>query len=205
MSDFVTSTMDSMGYPGIALLMLLENIVPPIPSEIVMPAAGASARNGTYSLTGVVIAGTAGSVLGALPWYGAARYVGTDRLVGWVKRHGHWLGTDEKEIRRADAWFDRNGQWAVLGCRMVPGLRTLISVPAGFAEMPLVPFLIWTTIGTTGWSLLLALAGYWLQGQKPVIAQTVQWVALAVFGVLFLWFLVRIVRRQREKSRSPGA
>lgn len=202
MSDFVTSIMDSMGYTGIAFLMLLENIIPPIPSEIVMPAAGASARHGRYTLPGVVLAGTLGSVLGALPWYGMARYAGTEKLAGWMKRHGHWLGTSEQEIRRADKWFDRHGKWAVLGCRLVPGLRTVISIPAGFAEMPLAPFLLWTTIGSAGWTLLLTLLGYWLQGQNPAIAQTVQWVALGVFGLLFLWFIVRVIRHRRGQSSA---
>ncbi len=200
MDSFVTDTMDSLGYVGIALLMLLENIIPPIPSEIVMPAAGASARSGQQTLWGVVLAGTVGSVVGALPWYGIAWYVGTDRLAGWMKDHGHWLGADEKTVHRADAWFDRYGEWAVLGCRMVPGLRTLISVPAGFSEMPMMKFLIYTTIGTAGWSLILALLGYWLQGQKRVIAQTVQWIGLVVFMVLFVWFVVRIIRRRWQKS-----
>lgn len=200
MGDFITSTMDATGYAGITLLMLLENIFPPIPSEVVMPAAGALARNGERSLMGVVLAGTLGSVLGALPWYGVAWYVGTDRLGDWMERHGHWLGSNRREVERADEWFDRYGAWTVFGCRLIPGIRTLISVPAGFAEMPLLPFLAFTTIGTALWTLLLALLGYWLGGRNETVQTVVEWTGIGVIGALVIWFVARIVRARRRKA-----
>lgn len=208
MNDFLTNTIDSMGYIGVALLMLLENIVPPIPSEIVMPAAGASARDGQHSLIGMIVAGTFGSLAGALPWYGIARYVGTERFSDWVDRHGHWMGTNRKEIQRADEWFDRYGKWTVLLCRMIPGIRTLISVPAGFAEMPLIPFLLYSAIGTAAWTTLLACLGYWLQGQNETIANIVSGIGICVLGGLALWFVGRVIlvsHRKRSENRRSSA
>lgn len=160
MEDLIVETVESVGYLGVALLMLAENIVPPIPSEIVMPAAGAAASRGEYSLAGMILAGTAGAVIGSLPWYGIARHVGTRRFADWADHHGHWLATDREEIERVDKWFDRHGHWAILICRLIPGVRTLISVPAGFAEMPLGRFLAWTTVGSAVWSAILA--GTWV-------------------------------------------
>lgn len=203
MSDFLLDIMESMGYFGIALLMLLENILPPIPSEVVMPAAGATARRGELSLAGVIIAGSIGSIAGALPWYYAGRWIGTKRVIDWADRHGHWLGTNPEEMRRADRWFDRRGQAAVFLCRLVPGLRTLISLPAGFAEMPLTPFLVYTSLGATLWTALLALLGWWLQDADKTIARITQWIGLAVIGLLLIWFIARIVRaRIRKQHRT---
>ncbi|REJ87981.1 MAG: DedA family protein [Planctomycetota bacterium] len=205
MEDFILETVKSVGYVGVALLMLAENILPPIPSEIVMPAAGASASRGDHSLIGMIVAGTIGAVLGSLPWYGIARYVGTERFADWADRHGHWLGTNRKEIERADDWFDHYGRWAILIGRLVPGIRTLIGVPAGFAEMPLAQYLVYTTIGTAAWTALLAVAGYWLQGQHEAIATVVKWIGVGVFVFLCVWYVARIIVRKREKQQSSPA
>lgn len=206
MEDLFMRTLESLGYAGVALLMLLENVIPPIPSEIVMPAAGASARKGDHSLWGMIIAGSIGSLLGTLPWYGIARYVGTERFSDWADRHGHWIGTDRHEVQRADAWFDRYGQWTVLFCRMIPGVRTLISVPAGFSEMPVGKFLLYSSIGTIAWTALLAGLGYWLQGQQQTVATAVKWIGVVVLGGLTLWFIARIVlkKRQRHSARASA-
>jgi membrane protein DedA with SNARE-associated domain len=199
MEDILTRAIESLGYAGVALLMFLENIVPPIPSEVVMPAAGASARSGQLSLAGVIVAGTAGSFLGALPWYAVARYVGTDRFCHWADRHGNWIGLTQKDVRRADRWFDRYGRWAVVLGRLIPGIRTLISVPAGFSEMPLTSFMLCTAVGTAAWSTLLALLGYWLQGHKTV-ADVLQWIGAGVLLLLLILFVIRAVRQARRRD-----
>ncbi|MFH5803068.1 DedA family protein [Alienimonas sp. DA493] len=205
MEDFITSTLQSWGYAGAAALMFFENVFPPIPSEVVMPGAGAAAKSGGYSLTLMILAGTVGSILGQLGWYAAARYVGTERFRRWVERHGHWLGATPGDVERADRWFDRYGLWAVTIGRLVPGVRTLISVPAGLSEMGLVRFLIGTSIGTTIWTALLAGVGYWLAGQRESITNVLNYVGMAVVGVLLAAFVWRVIRRRRELRRADAA
>jgi membrane protein DedA with SNARE-associated domain len=202
MADFITRTLESLDYAGVALLMVLENLFPPIPSEVVMPSAGAAARAGEASLTGMILAGTLGSVLGTLPWYGAGRWIGTERLQSWVERHGHWLGTDADEIARMDAWFDRYGYWAVFLGRLVPGVRTLISVPAGISEMPMGRYLLATTIGTAAWTALLAGVGYWVEGESDTLARILKLIGMGVIGLLAVLYIIRVVRRRREKSAA---
>ncbi|QDT16212.1 DedA family protein [Alienimonas californiensis] len=204
MDSWITDTLQSWGYAGAAVLMLLENVFPPIPSEVVMPAAGAAAKAGGYSLTLMIVAGTVGSVLGQLAWYGVARRVGTERFRGWVERHGHWLGTSPRDVERADAWFDRYGLWAVTIGRLVPGVRTLISVPAGLSEMGLTRFLIGTAIGTTIWTALLAGVGYWLADTQETIKSGLNYVGMAVVAALLLAFLYRAISRHRELRREQA-
>jgi membrane protein DedA with SNARE-associated domain len=204
MSEFVTSTMQQLGYFGVALLMVLENLFPPIPSEVVMPAAGAAARSGQHSLLGMILAGTAGTLLGALPWYAVARAAGTERLSRWVDQHGYWLGTDSEEIRKMNQWFDRYGYWAVFFCRLIPGIRTLISVPAGFAAMPLPGFLLATGLGSLAWCSLLAALGYWLTGQHQAIADVLSWIGMGVVALLVILYIVKIFRHRARTAAASG-
>lgn len=159
MLEWIRSTMETLGYPGIVLLMFLENVFPPIPSELVMPLAGFTSSEGGLSLWGVVAAGTAGSVLGALPLYYLGRAFGEERLAAWADRHGKWLALSGQDVRNADAWFDRHGSKVVLFARLVPGVRSLISIPAGMSNMNMVTFLLYTTLGTGLWAGLLAYVG----------------------------------------------
>src|SRR5688500_6903492 len=137
MTQWVTSAVDSFGAWGVLVLMFLENVFPPIPSELIMPLAGFQASRGSMTFWGVVAAGTAGSVLGALPLYYLGRVVGRERLRQWVERHGHWLALSPKDLDSADGWFARHCGAAVFLCRLVPGVRSLISIPAGLHCMPL--------------------------------------------------------------------
>ena len=183
MLDWITTTVASLGYGGIALLMLLENLVPPIPSELIMPLAGFAAAEGKLSFPGVIMAGIAGSVVGALPWYFAGWYYGRERLSRVADRYGRWIGVSGADIQESTRWFARNGSAAVLVGRVVPGARTLVSVPAGIAGMPLIPFLIWTTLGTTVWTCVLASAGYLLQANWYLVEDYI-----GVFGKVSLGF-----------------
>ena len=170
MFDWITDLVETTGYFGILLLMLVENVFPPIPSELIMPLAGFTAAQGRLSIVLVVLAGTAGSLLGALFWYGLGRWLGEERLRRLAARHGRWLTLSPGEIDRAEDWFRRHGATAVLLGRLVPAVRSLISVPAGVARMPLPGFLAWTALGTGLWTALLAGAGYLLQGQYALVA-----------------------------------
>ncbi len=147
------------GYGAIFGAMFLENLFPPIPSELIMPLGGFYVQQGQLALVPVVLAGLAGTVLGALPWYGVGRLVNEERIEHWLERHGRWIGISPQELHRSRTWFSRHGTALVFWGRLVPGIRTLISVPAGIEMMPLVPFLIWTTAGSLIWTLLLTLAG----------------------------------------------
>lgn len=197
MKDWINSIMQTMGYPGIVLLMFLENVFPPIPSELIMPAAGFAASSGGLTLWGAILAGIAGSVLGQLPLYYLGRVVGRRRLKRWADRHGRWLMVSAASIDRADAWFSRHGHAAVFYCRVVPGLRSYISIPAGVAKMNLVSFLAWTTLGTTIWTSLLTTAGYLLGQNYERVSQWLGPVSTVITLGLLVAIIVWVVRRRR--------
>lgn len=155
MEQWVQDFLERFGVFGVGVLMLVENVFPPIPSEVVMPWAGYSVSQGDTSFIAVVAAGSAGSFAGALFWYFLARWIGKAQLSRWIEGHGAWLTITSRDLDRVDQWFERWGSTAVLVCRMIPGLRTLISVPAGFAELSLRRFAIFTAIGTVLWTTLL--------------------------------------------------
>ena len=148
-----------MGYGAIFAAMFLENLFPPIPSELIMPLGGFYVQQGQLQFLPVVLAGLLGTLLGALPWYGIGRVINEKRLEVWLSRHGRWIGISPAELARSRRWFNRYGTALVFWGRLVPGIRTLISVPAGIELMPFAPFLIWTTAGSLIWTLLLTLAG----------------------------------------------
>lgn len=200
LSNIISDIISDMGYMGIVLLMFLENIFPPIPSEIIMPLAGFTAAQGELSLVGVILAGTAGSLLGALPWYFAGRLLGEERLKAWANRHGHWLTVSSREIDKALDWFNRHGSKAVFFGRLVPTIRTLISVPAGFACMNLPRFLIYSAAGTLIWSGLLAWAGYLLQDHYHKVADYIGPVSTVVLVIIVLTYLYRLITYQRPSG-----
>ena len=194
MTGWVTNLVVSAGYTGIVLLMFMENVFPPIPSEVIMPLAGYVASQGTLSVVGVALAGTVGSILGALPLYYAGRKVGEERLCRYAQRHGRWLALSPSDIRKAKGWFDRHGMAAVFFCRLVPGIRSLISIPAGIARMNLALFMGLTALGAGLWSGLLAYLGYFLSRnfeQVANILDPISAVVLAGVAALYLWRVIR--------------
>lgn len=197
MFDWIVSLMQQGGYLGVFLLMLAENIFPPIPSELVMPLAGFLAANGEMSLWVAILVGTAGSVLGAFLWYYLGLAIGEERLCWLAARYGRILTVSPEEIRTASAWFRNQGRIVVLLGRMVPAVRTLISVPAGVARMPFIPFLVLTTIGSLIWTSLLTIAGYVLQSQYSRVEGWINPATTVVVGIFVLWYLFRLVRFNR--------
>src|SRR5687767_11488743 len=131
MTEWLTSVIGSLGYAGIFLLLILARSVPPVPAETVIPLAGLAAANGELSLPLIALAGGLGSAVGELVWYLPARLIGREHLLGFLRRHGHWLTVRPEEVDRASAWFSRHGGLAVAICQPIPGLRTIISIPAG--------------------------------------------------------------------------
>ena len=162
MSDWVIRLIDDTGYIGVFFLMLAETIFPPIPSEVIMPIAGVSAARGTMTLWGVIVSGTAGAMLGNFFWYLLARVIGMERFHPFIDKHGRWLTMDWDDVQKSEKLFGRYGSAFVFLGRMLPTIRSIVSVPAGLLRMRLRSFFIWSTIGTVGWSSGLAIAGYLL-------------------------------------------
>lgn len=163
MQDWVIRLIEQSGYLGIGFLMFLETIFPPIPSEVIMPVAGMTAAEGRLSFPLVVASGTAGAMLGNIVWYLAARALGVQRLEPLIRRHGRWVTMTWGEIERAQKWFARNGVFFVFFARLLPTVRSLVSVPAGLLQMRFSTFVLASTLGTLGWTTLLAAAGFKLR------------------------------------------
>ncbi|MEY3302217.1 MAG: DedA family protein [Pseudanabaena sp.] len=187
MQEWITNTMNSLGYLGIGLLMFLENLLPPIPSELIMPLAGYTATfpNTQIQVIPAIAAGVIGTILGAIPWYYAGLILGQQRLQVLAGRYGKWIGISGEDIEKSVNWFQKHGTKAVLFGRLVPGIRTLISIPAGISKMPVVPFFLYSTIGTIVWVTLLTYAGYFLGKNYKLVEDYIDVITkVVVFGVL---------------------
>jgi len=200
--DFITEFMQSGGYLAVFALMALENIFPPIPSELIMPFAGFVAARGELNVVGVLLAGTAGSVAGALPWYYAGKVYGKERLEAFADKHARWLTVTHGDIEHAMESFEKHGRKVVLFGRLIPAIRTLISVPAGLARMSMGQFLLYSTIGSLVWTGILAGAGYLLESQYERVAEYVDPVSKAILIGLLAWYLYRVATfKKRAKAQ----
>lgn len=193
MEDWIIRLVDWAGYWGVALLMLLETVFPPVPSEVIMTVAGVSAARGTMTLEGTILAGTAGAMLGNWLWYWLAIKFGEARLHVFIDRFSRWLTLDWDEIERGERLFEKHGSIIVLVARMIPTLRSLISIPAGIFRMSLRRFLVFSTIGTLGWSAALAGAGYFLGSQFEDVEKWLGPLSTAVIALIVLTYLWRVV------------
>lgn len=205
LAGFVVTVIERLGYVGLLLLVALENVFPPIPSEIILPLAGFNVSRGEFSFLLVLLFATAGSVLGALTLYGIGAWFGEARLRALVRRHGNKVFIREADIDKAEAWFDRYGWLAVFLCRMVPIVRSLISIPAGLERMPLPRFVGLTAAGAAVWNGALVGAGWALGTQWNRVEawvgrlQFLVIVAGAVLVLAFLWS--RVTARLRGSRR----
>jgi membrane protein DedA with SNARE-associated domain len=202
LSDWAADLVEQLGYIGVALLVAIENVFPPIPSEVVLGLAGFTASRGDASLVGMVVAATIGSVVGAWVLYGLSAAVGPVRLRAIVIRYGRWIGFGEGDLDRAEAWFDRRARYAVLIGRCVPLIRSIISIPAGFRRMPLVTFTMYTVLGSLAWNTVLITAGYLLGDQWEKILDVTEPYQTAVLVVLAVAVVVLVVRRVRTLRRE---
>ncbi|WP_407570006.1 DedA family protein [Deinococcus altitudinis] len=202
MAEWTLDLMNNLGYLGIVLLMVLENLFPPLPSELILPAAGFAAARGDLNLPLVVLAGALGSVLGTLPLYYVGRAVGEERLVKWADKYGKWLTLSGKDLRKADDWFDRHGPKAVLFGRMVPGIRSLLSLPAGMSEMALPKFLLYSAVGSGLWAALLAGAGYLLGDNYEQVSQYVGPAGTVLVVLLAAYAVFWVLRRRRQGAQG---
>ncbi|WP_398472157.1 DedA family protein [Tardiphaga sp.] len=192
MTDFVIATVERAGAMGIFLLMLIENLFPPIPSELVMPLAGFVASRGDLGIVAVIVAGVAGSVLGTLFWYAVGRWLGQTRLKEFAARHGRWLTLSPEDVERANVWFIRHGAAALILGRLVPGVRTLISVPAGIFRVQPLWFLLLSTIGSTVWTGALAYAGFVFGANYGKVSGIVEPIGTGIFIVAIAIYLFRV-------------
>lgn len=190
------------GYAGIALLMFLENILPPIPSEVIMPAAGYRAAQGELSLPLAIAAGSAGSLAGAWFWYWLASRAGEERVRRWIERRGYWVGLYPSDLDRSIRVFDKYGAWIVCVARMVPGVRTLISVPAGLAGMRRRVFLLSSAAGTVGWTTALAYGGFALGQKYEQLGNYLHDISAVVLMALLAWVIIRAIRIRRKRRAA---
>lgn len=194
MEDWIIRLVDWAGYWGVAFLMLLETVFPPVPSEVIMTVAGVSASRGNMTLTGTIAAGTAGAMLGNWFWYWLAIKFGEARMHVFIDKYSRWLTLDWEEVERGERLFERYGSTIVLVARMIPTLRSLISIPAGLFGMSLRRFLVFSTIGTAGWSAALAGAGYFLGSQFEDVEKwlgPLSTLVIVAIVVTYVWRLVR--------------
>ncbi|MGC4854342.1 DedA family protein [Micromonospora sp. DT4] len=200
LTGWVASVIDATGPVGVALLVALESIVPPIPSEIVLAMAGFLAHEGDFNVVLVVVAATVGSLVGALVLYWLGAALGEERLKRWLDRVPL---VDRDDLEKADRWFERHGRWAVLIGRVVPVVRSLVSVPAGANRMPLGEFVLLTTIGSGVWNALIVGSGYALGSRWQNVERYSDWFNYAigaVFVVMVVTWVARKIRRRRQRD-----
>ena len=202
MAHWIIEFIGQQGYLGIALLMILEYVFPPIPSELIMPFAGFVAARGDVNWIGVLAAGTLGSVLGTMPWYVAGRLLSVQRLKGWAGRHGRWLAASPGDIDRAERWFERHGERAVFLGRMVPAVRSVISAPAGITGMGLARFLAWSVAGSMLWVGALVTLGYVLEGQYEQVAHWLDPVSKVIVGAAVVAYVWRVVTFKKVNAST---
>jgi len=203
LENLVIDAIRQFGALGVTLLMFAENVFPPIPSEVIMPLAGFLASSGDLNLAAVIIGGTSGSVAGATIWYYVGRLIRIERLRVLITRHGAWLAMTPADLDRAEDWFSRRGTISVFVGRLVPIVRTLISVPAGVTHMSVGRFLFYTTLGSAIWTTALAMGGWLLQQQFREIERYLGFLSWAVIGVVLVTYVVRVVQLKRRGSHVP--
>jgi membrane protein DedA with SNARE-associated domain len=203
MERWINSLMDTLGAPGAGIAIALENLFPPIPSEVILPMAGFASATGRIGLLAALLWTTAGSVVGALALYGVGAALGRDRTVAIAARLPLVKVAD---IERTEAWFARHGTKAVFFGRMLPIFRSLISVPAGIERMPVPVFLALTTAGSAIWNTAFVLAGYalgdnWAEVTRYVSLYSKAVLAVAV-GAVVVFAAVRLFRPGKGVRRS---
>lgn len=203
--DFV----ESAGYIGVFLMIVLENVFPPIPSEAILPLAGFLAGEGRFWLPAVILAATLGAVAGALILYYVAYAVGDQRVRWLINRYGKWFAISEKDLDTANDWFDRHGHQAVLICRLVPIVRSLVSLPAGLRRMPLHSFILYTAIGSGLWNTILIIAGWWLGDNWEEVSVIVDYLEypmyIAIAGAVIWFFWKRKFSSSARGSTKPDS
>ena len=203
--DYVSLAVEknsAIAYLTICLAMFLENIIPPIPSEIIMPLGGFFVYQQKLNFYFLVFWGLSGTILGSLPWYYLGRLVNEKKLSNFLDKKGKYLGISSDDLTKSKRWFDKYGVSLVFWGRLIPGIRTLISVPAGIELMPLRKFLIWTTFGSLIWFTILTYAGYLFGENYPIIEtylDQIKYILKPILILIFLYFLIKLIFRYFKK------
>lgn len=200
MTDWIISIMEQLGYLGIALLMFLDNVFPPIPSEIIMPSAGFTASKGELILTGVIIAGSLGSLIAAALLYWIGRKIPRNKIFKWIDRFGKYLFIKSEDVEKSLVWFEKHGHRIVFFGRMIPAVRSLISIPAGMSEMPFWKFMTYSALGTIIWTSFLASVGYYFGNNTELMAQIFSQVGYVIIGLVIIFIIWIVFRRHQHKS-----
>jgi len=202
MDDWIIHLVNAAGYWGVAFLMLLETVFPPVPSEVIMTVAGVSAARGNMTFTGVVASGTAGAMLGNYLWFWLAIKFGPQRLERFLEKHGRWLTLHWTDVERGQALFKKHGSVIVLVARMLPTFRSLISIPAGIFRMSHRRFLVFSTIGTAGWSAALAGAGYALGSQFAEVEKILGPLSTVIIALIVIGYIWRLIKWKPKVQSS---
>ncbi len=206
--EYITKAVEAnstIAYLTISLAMFLENIIPPIPSEIIMPLGGFFVYQQKLNFYILVFWGLLGTIAGSLPWYYLGKLVNEKRLSNFLDKKGKYLGITSDDLAKSKRWFDKYGVSLVFWGRLVPGIRTLISVPAGMELMPLKKFLVWTTLGSLIWVTLLTYAGY-IFGEKYPIIETyldqIKYFIKPILIFIIFYYLIKFFIRLYKRNFS---
>ncbi len=205
LTDWATNIVERLGYAGVTMLVALDNLFPPIPSEVVLGLAGYTASRGDSWVVGMIVAASIGSMVGAWILYGLSAAIGPVRLRAIVLRYGTWIGFGETDLDRAESWFDRRSRVAVLVCRCIPLIRSLISIPAGFRRMPLGTFTLFTLVGSLVWNTILVTAGYLLADQWEKVLDVTEPFQTVVIAVIALLIVAIVIRKVILTKRARAA
>ena len=191
--------MERLGYFGIALLMFLDNIFPPIPSEIIMPSAGYTASQGTLTLMGVIMAGSIGSLLAAAVLYWIGYQFSHAAIFRFVDRYGKYLFIKTEDVKKSLHWFEQHGHRIVFFGRMVPAVRSLISIPAGMSRMPFWKFMLFSGLGTVIWTTFLACVGFYFGENQAFMQQIFSRVGYVILSLVLLGIIVIMYKRHKQQ------
>ncbi len=194
--------MEQLGYFGIALLMFLDNVFPPIPSEIIMPSAGYAASQGQLQLLGVIIAGSIGSLLAAAVLYWIGYKFNHDSIFRCVDKYGKYLFIKSEDVKKSLHWFEQYGHRIVFFGRMIPAVRSLISIPAGMSRMPFWKFMLYSGLGTVIWTTFLACVGFYFGENQALMHQIFSQVGYVIIAIVIAVILWALYRRQQRKRRA---
>lgn len=202
MYQFIVDTIAQGGYFGIFLLMALENVFPPLPSEVIMGIGGVLVARGTMDFWTLILIGSLGATLGNYPWYWIGDKWGYKRLEPLVERHGRWFTVDFEDIERAAHFFQKHGQWVVFFLRFSPFLRTIVSLPAGLAHMPLWRFFLYTFAGSAIWNIILVEGGRRLAPLIERYEEIAGWSVVGFFGLMLVSYLYRVITWKPRHKRK---
>ncbi|MDO5393654.1 MAG: DedA family protein [Mycoplasmatota bacterium] len=203
MENLVVEIMNSYGYFGIWLLILIENLFPPIPSELILTFGGFMTIDSNMTIIGVILASTLGSLLGAIVLYYIGKILNKERLIKIIKsKYGKLLRVKPKDIEKADQWFDTKGNKTVFFCRFIPVVRSLISIPAGMSEMPMFKFITYTFLGSLIWNTALVCVGAFAGNKKDLILSIIDKISYIVLLVIIIAFFIIIYKFYKSRVKS---